>query len=318
MQSAVDIFVNRQSGTVLSLGEDAVRAKLEETFGARLGHLHFVEPAKIGADIKSWLEQNGKSGRGLIVGGGDGTALTAATEAIKHDDVVLGVLPLGTHNLFSRQLGFSTDFNTAVKQYKNTYVDRVEVGQVNGHYFLCGVLVDQQSIIYYAAREHFRKGDVFAGLRDMTRLAKAVFFGKPQHMKVTFANGTSQIVEAHAMGITNNLYAPKSADDPLLDEKPVKKVIENALNKSGGDGKIGVYGLRVGILNAPSLISAFLKGTWTSHDRVTVLSDTKITVSSLVEGKKTTQIALDGEVRQTEFPLQFKLLAPGLKVYRPR
>ena len=318
MNRPVDVFINRLSGTVLSCGEEEVASEISSAFDARLGSMTFVDPADLRASIQAWLEKNGSGDRALIVGGGDGTCHSAVTEVLRSQkDIVVGVLPLGTHNLFSRQLGFAADFRQAVHQYKNTKIDTVEIGRVNGHYFLCGVLVDHQSTIYYAARESLRRGEILSGLYDLARLAKGIFIGKPENIKVTLHNGTSQIVKGHAIAVTNNLYKPLEAHDSVVEDKPLKRVVERALNKENNDHKMGVYAMHVGIKNSVSLIKAFLDGTWTRHPGVTTVSDSAVTLSPVVADRKSVTIALDGETKEVEYPLQFSLASPGLKVYRP-
>ncbi|WP_093167245.1 diacylglycerol/lipid kinase family protein [Sinosporangium album] len=63
----------------------------------------------------------------LIVGGGDGTLSTAAKH-LAHQDVALGVLPLGTTNNFARSLGLPLDVAGAVRVLTTGKVADIDLG----------------------------------------------------------------------------------------------------------------------------------------------------------------------------------------------
>ena len=101
-----DFIINRRAGTVLRVGEDGIRRAIIENFDAdKIGEIRFVDGGEISSTVKAWAKAHAGEGRGLIIGGGDGSVLTAATEILGRDDIILGVLPFGTQNLFSRRLG---------------------------------------------------------------------------------------------------------------------------------------------------------------------------------------------------------------------
>ena len=104
-----DFIINRRAGTVLKAGEDRVVADLRVAFGARAGDFHLIEGGEIAATVRQWAAEHAGDGRSLVVGGGDGTILSAASE-ILGSDITLGVLPLGTQNFIARELGFSADY----------------------------------------------------------------------------------------------------------------------------------------------------------------------------------------------------------------
>jgi diacylglycerol kinase family enzyme len=312
MPEMLDIFINRKSGTVLREGEDVVCDALRETLGSRIGVLTFIDPHDLAAIIRKWADQNQNNARGLIVGGGDGTALTAATEILGRDDITLGVLPLGTHNLFASQLGFETDFRKAAIQYSKVCIANIDVGVVNEYYFLCGILVDHQSTGYYVAREYLRDGKIFIALKLLLQLLCKILLFAPQKMLVA-----GQVVSGHAIAVTNNLYAPKPSKFSITNASAIKKIIENALAKAESEELLGVYALRAGFWRVLSLMNAFIKGTWTQSPHVTVLSAKSFSISHLPADNKDAVIAVDGEIKKTTYPLNISLLPKGLKVFRP-
>lgn len=71
----------------------------------------------------------------VVAGGGDGTINTVAA-ALVGSEIALGVLPLGTLNHFAKDLGISLDPDTALRDVMAGHTVRVDVGEVNGRYFL--------------------------------------------------------------------------------------------------------------------------------------------------------------------------------------
>lgn len=70
----------------------------------------------------------------IVVCGGDGT-LTSAVALFAHRDVTLGVVPSGTVNSFSRNLGIEQTFEGAADTIANGVERRLDLGSVNGTYF---------------------------------------------------------------------------------------------------------------------------------------------------------------------------------------
>ncbi len=88
----------------------------------------------------------------VIVAGGDGT-INEAVNGLVGTQTALGVLPVGTGNMWAKQLGISTYTLTnplrlreAAARLAEGTIHQVDVGQVNSHYFLCwtGIGLDAQ------------------------------------------------------------------------------------------------------------------------------------------------------------------------------
>ena len=71
----------------------------------------------------------------VIAGGGDGTLNTIAN-ALAGGPVAFGVLPLGTHNHFAKELAVPLELDAAVAALARGQVTNVDVGEVNGQIFL--------------------------------------------------------------------------------------------------------------------------------------------------------------------------------------
>jgi YegS/Rv2252/BmrU family lipid kinase len=71
----------------------------------------------------------------VILGGGDGS-LSSSVDFFLGTDTVLGLLPLGTANSFARTLGIPLDLDGAVDVLANGEPRSIDVGCINGDYFL--------------------------------------------------------------------------------------------------------------------------------------------------------------------------------------
>jgi diacylglycerol kinase family enzyme len=71
----------------------------------------------------------------VVLGGGDGT-LNCGVGALAGGDKPLGILPLGTLNHFAKDLGIPMDLDEAVSTVVAGHVRTVDLGEVNGRFFL--------------------------------------------------------------------------------------------------------------------------------------------------------------------------------------
>jgi diacylglycerol kinase family enzyme len=71
----------------------------------------------------------------VVVGGGDGT-VSAAASAAAQSGLALGILPLGTMNLFARSLAIPLDMREAAEALAAGRVSAVDIGEVNGRFFI--------------------------------------------------------------------------------------------------------------------------------------------------------------------------------------
>jgi diacylglycerol kinase family enzyme len=71
----------------------------------------------------------------IVAGGGDGT-LNAVASLIIGSGVLFGILPLGTLNHFARDLGVPLEPDLALAALRTGHPVQVDVGEVNGRYFL--------------------------------------------------------------------------------------------------------------------------------------------------------------------------------------
>lgn len=70
-----------------------------------------------------------------MAGGGDGTISTVAIE-VSAAGKTLGILPLGTLNNFSKDLGIPQDLNDAVRTIAKGEVHEIDLAECNGRIFI--------------------------------------------------------------------------------------------------------------------------------------------------------------------------------------
>lgn len=71
----------------------------------------------------------------VCVAGGDGT-INDAVQGFAGSDVPLGIIPLGTGNVFAQEMNIPHNINGAVEVIASGSVRRVDLGKTGGHYFL--------------------------------------------------------------------------------------------------------------------------------------------------------------------------------------
>jgi len=97
-----------------------------------------VAPKSLGREaVRRAITHYAGSVARVVIGGGDGS-LHAALPAVLDAGLPLGILPLGTANDFARSLGIM-DVPAAVEVIVAGHVKSVDVGVVNGTYFLNAV-----------------------------------------------------------------------------------------------------------------------------------------------------------------------------------
>lgn len=126
------IAFNQRAGTVLAMGEDAVRAMIERS-GIKVREVLFLPPE----DINAALQTLHDGGNRVLLGGGDGTILKAA-ETMQENGAPIGFLPLGTMNLLVQDLGIPVNLEQALRAYaQGARAETIDIAEVNGHPFLC-------------------------------------------------------------------------------------------------------------------------------------------------------------------------------------
>jgi len=89
----------------------------------------------------------GKRFEKVLAAGGDGT-INEVANGLAHTDAALGVLPIGTVNVFAMELGISNKLEKAISVIKEGKERQIDLAKANDRYFvqLAGVGLDAETV----------------------------------------------------------------------------------------------------------------------------------------------------------------------------
>lgn len=125
------------------LQQQGWRVDLSQTDGPGSGHRLASQAVAAGADM-------------VISAGGDGT-LNEIIQGLAGTNVALGVLPMGTMNVWAREAGIPLNLAGALQVLLNGEPRRMDLGTVNGRYFLLFAGIGADAKITSIIERHFLK-----------------------------------------------------------------------------------------------------------------------------------------------------------------
>lgn len=301
------VLVNRKSGTVRSRGAEAVQDLVQQALAP---HFAVVDIELFDGDMMPSLvkARDAKSHDIIIAGGGDGT-LASAAAALMDTDITMGVLPLGTMNLFTQALGFSPRLEEALVQVANADTALVDVGLANGKVFLHQVSFGLQPRM---ARLRERMGyssrftKMLAGARAMIVVA---LYPKSVRVDVD-EDGTIENVTTPLLIASNNLLG--APQNPSLPQRL-------------DGGELGLYTLKqVSLGTILRLARDYLSGRLDANPEISMRTAKSLTITrrpSRLPGHKQRKAILssmDGEVVVLKNPVSITLKPRCLKVLAAR
>ena len=295
MGKRVAVILNSGAGRA---GDDNVEKTITSEF-ERAGCPVTIRRVRSGEGLISTAQDSARECDVLVAAGGDGTISAVASVAVKAGKV-LGVVPLGTLNHFSKDLGIPQDVAGAVDVIAGGNVRQVDIAEVNGRYF-----INNSSIGLYPRlvrtrerRQSLGHGKWWAALWALTRIVRRNPF---QNVKLEL-DGNQLRRKTPFLFIGNNIYEMDLYNigaRPRLDQ-----------------GKLCIYLLRrsarTGLL---LLILRTLFGGLRHDKNFEEFRTTKLTVETQ---KSSMLVAVDGEVAAMETPLEYKIHPGELKVIVPR
>ncbi len=288
------------------MGADGLSQKISEALSP-----HFLETKVqlFSGDIAEAFarQENADEFDVLIAGGGDGTLASAARLVLEHPGLILGVLPLGTMNLFTQSLGFPPGLDATLARYGSTIPMNVDIGQVNDQIFLHQFSLGLQPKM---ARLRERMGyrsrmtKMIGSIRAFLLLA---FRNRHVHVDLE-TNGDVRRVKAPLLAVTNN----------LLSEKDGYRIA-----RSMEEGLLGIYELKeLSLLSLIPIGRDYLARRIHENPLVEVSAGRSVLISK-PEGRKRhkkwmkTAATIDGELVYFEFPIKIEMKNKVLRVLRP-
>lgn len=295
-QDSYHIVINQQAGHALSLGLPAMENLIKKHL-PRAGKIEFTNADKLAQTAKN-------SDRPLLIGGGDGTIKSCAAALLDGRNQGFGILPLGTMNLLTKDLGIPHDFIHALQAYQSGFTPyHIDVGQVNKQIFLCcaglGTIPETSQF-----REEHRE-DIAPVL--IPRLT-AYFLRKidrTNRRKITLRiDGKTQSLRTSALVVSNNQYTP---EEEWSDN--------NFRRTSLQDGILGIYSaVPLSRWDKIRLLLRLSLGRW---DKDPVIEKWQGKAVTLKMQDKQVTLSLDGENHSLHTPLYFSVRQQALKVLLP-
>ncbi len=296
----IALVVNRSSGTFRRLPLQATITAIVEQL-AEQGHLVEVEitsKRQLAATLAAWARRDDVDA--VVVGGGDGTFLTAILAGLGRDKP-LGLLPLGTLNLLARDLGLPTDPVAAAAALGHGHVADIDLAEVNGLPFAIWASLGMHPRVVRRRdklqAEGLGKWPAFAlaALRALRRY--------PLMQVEISAGGITSSLVTPIVVISNNAWAETPLHLP-----PSRHILDRGelmVHVAKTTSRLGLIWLA---LNA-------LLGRWRVNRLLTVFSADQVVVTGR---KSRMMLSLDGEVTVLRAPLVFRCHPRSLRVLMAR
>lgn len=271
------------------------------TIAEIIGSRHHNPEVKLvpGAEIEEALAAARDSHDAVLAGGGDGTISTAAA-IFAGGKTALGVLPLGTMNLFARALAIPLVLEDAVTALVTGEKRQIDVGEVNGEIFVHHVTLGLHPRIV-AGREkqdyRSRLGKKLAGLRTWWRLVRQA---PRMRLRLTIDSRNVNIQTASVI-IANNPFIER------LGGLPHSEVPDQ--------GKLALYAAQTRDWKELLAMSAQASlGKWESNSKLDFLEGRRIDIHS---PRRKLLVSVDGELIHLQAPLKARIRPGGLWVLMP-
>jgi len=291
------IILNSNAGTLTGLDPEAAAVDLAAIFR---NHGHEAEaqalPGKAAVDA---IERacGEPSVEAIVVGGGDGTVSFAAAAAARCGKT-LGILPLGTMNLFARSLGIPLEMTAAAEAVAGGEVVAVDIGEVNGRLFVHHVTLGLHArMILLRTRIVYksRLGKIRASVQAWWMAVR-----NPRTLDATIrADGSELRRKTAAILVTNNPLGEGHipyADDPR-------------------QGTLGLY-----VANSPRWQDLVYLAVGLALGRVATNPLLDNSVANEVDislPAASVNASVDGEIVELQTPLRCRLRRKGLNVLKP-
>lgn len=259
-----------------------------------------VESVESGEQIGAAVERALAMGcETVVAGGGDGT-LNAVASKLVGKPVTFGVLPLGTLNHFAKDLGVPLDPLEALHGIASAETIPVDVGEVNGQFFLnnssIGLYVD---IVRDRERQQTRLGR--GKWPAFTWALIGVLRRFPFLTVALTADGREVVHRTPLVFIGNNVYR---TDGLQIGERDSLQggVLSVYVTDRAGRWRLLALGLRalVGRVRQEKDFRAFVT-----------------TELSIDTARRRIGVALDGETKQLDAPLNYRIHPGALHVLVP-
>jgi diacylglycerol kinase family enzyme len=284
------LFLNPRAGTFSLADESALRTLAYEN-GLR------VVDVRPGIDVRTIVREALDANlRAFVVAGGDGSIHHVA-QALVGTDGVLGILPIGSVNHLARDLGLPVgDWRASFEIAVRGEVKQIDVGRINGTYFLNSVMLG-----LYPAISEFRER--FRSLHSRWRAyAKAIRLALHHFPHVTLVvehDGRVETMRTQMFVVAVNAYD--------LSQTGVVSP-RTTMN----DGRLAMYSLSfMSRIEFVGVVAKYLRGKVGDVPGFRSLRTTQLRLDT---GKRRLRVSIDGELVDLDTPLQLAAVPASLLV----
>jgi diacylglycerol kinase family enzyme len=294
----VAVVMNSKAGAIVGGSPDETARRIERLFAAAGTEAQVVvaEGPNLEEAIRGFRDSDVDA---VVVAGGDGSVDTAA-KALIGSGKPLGVLPMGTFNLFARDLQVPLKLEEAVGALAGGHVQQVDTAEVNGKLFLCNSVMGLMPSLV-DARESIRGKSFFQRLRDMAAAVGRLVRRYPRLTVTVDLGKGSQTITVRSLAVTCNPYEEKLGALPM---RPHMDTGRLALYQIGHRGRLGMLWL---------LVSVVL-GHWKQS---TAVSEWMAPELAIAGRGASIQVVNDGELLSLELPLHYRIHPKELAVLVP-
>ncbi len=287
------LFLNPRAGTFTASDESALRTVAEEN-GLR------VVEVKEGVNVRTVVRETLDAGlKSFVVAGGDGS-VHHVMQALVGTEGVLGVVPVGSLNHLARDLELPLDdWKAAMEIALRGEVRQIDVGRVNGRYFLNSVMLGIYPTLS-EFRERFRS--MHSRWRAYAKAARLALRQFPHVVLVVEMDGRVETFRTQMFVVAINAYDLKQSG--LVAPKT-----------TFNDGRVTIYSLE--FMSRPQFVGAaakYLRGKIVDVQGFRSVRTTHLRVDT---PRRRMRVSVDGELVELETPLQIAAVPSSLLVRAP-
>lgn len=299
-RAGVHILINAQSGTILKMGEQAVRECVENS-GLAVKSLHILPPDDLFKKVKDYQNKEGD----LLIGGGDGT-VRQVSELFMDREKPFGIIPLGTMNLMGHDLNIPDQLAEALAAYAKGYerID-IDVGMVNAVPFLCCTGLGTMPEASEFREEKREESTSLLVPRLFLYILEKMDRAQQRTVQLSI-DGKKKKLRTVALVVSNNQYIQKSSH--LTDN--------NFKRRSLQDGTLGVYSAAPATLwDKIRLLFKLKLGGWKNDPVLKSWSAETLSISTRADEQL---LSVDGETVRLTAPLNFWIKPQALPLLVPK
>ena len=155
-----------------------------------------------------------RQGSLVIVGGGDGT-ISSIVDQFAYQEVVLGILPLGTGNSFARTLGIPLTLEGAVDVIASGKVADIDLGKIDNDYFANIAALGFSADVAHSSPNTLKK---FLGPLAYLFVAVGQFFHHRSFSCTFHTANEEHVVKTHQVLIANGSFMGKTFFTPAINQ----------------------------------------------------------------------------------------------------